>query len=394
MMSELFAFIPSIGELFYYHIYLFYDEPQLFSCVTKTQQFYFISTIPSDETDTSWLAVPISSGKLSLLEKNRIEIRNAFTEPESILWRIDCCDLQYNSCLYSPDLLTQELLPESGELLDYSEGQELSSPVDAPAKQSQKEMRDIIEFSLEKNDQHISELPCTVISEVLDNIQQLVYAIGFKEGGLTGPIPRKIREDNTLSVTGMFAASVGIRLKSNDLCDLFGETPLTKSLTDLNLLLNCMDDKQAIKEYITTHNPRVAIKYRSFLRSLVRNNTGFKINNASPNNSSYCRTFSTRQLAANLELINSEIQEIVEYKTLYGTIVGVNVENDTFVFISTEKEKIRGTLSDAMKGSVFAVPQVVEASLEIRVGTDSFTQEEKLEYTLMSIMPIVDDNSN
>ena len=389
-MGELFAFIPNIGELYYYHIYLFYDEPHLFSCVTKTQQFYFMTTIPNDNADNSWLAVPISTGKLSLLEKNAVEIRNAFVEPESLLWRIDYHEQKYDSYLCDLDSLSQELLPESGELLDYSAEQELSPSTDTPAEQSRREMRDVIEISLEKGNQHISELPCTVLSEVLDNVQQLVYAIGYKRGGLSGPIPQRIRDDNTLSVTGMFAASVGIRLKSKDLSDLFGETRLTKSLAELNHLFNCMDDKQEIKKYITMHNPRVAIKYRSFLRSLVRNNTGFKINNASPNNNSYCRSFSTEQLAASLELINSEIKEIVEFKTLYGTIVGINVANDTFTFITTDKEKIRGNLSDTMKGNVFEVPQVVEANLEIRVGTDSFTQEEKLLYTLMSIKPLVE----
>ena len=393
-MSELFAMIPTIGEMYYYHIYFFYDEPQLFSCITKTQQFYFLSTIPSDSADNSWLAVPISTGKLSLLEKNSIEIKNAFTDPESILWRIDYQDKTYNAFLCNPNSLTQELLPESGELLDYSQEQELSPSTEAPVTQSQREMRDVIELSLESDDQHISELPCTVLSEVLDNIQQLVYTVGYKDGGLSGPIPKKIRENNTLRVTGMFAASVGIRLKSSNLCNLLGETSLTESLTELNGLFNCMEDKQAIREYIATHNPRVAMKYRTFLNSLVRNNIGFKINNASPNKNSYCRSFSTRQLAASLNYINSEIKEIVESKTLYGRIVGINVENDTFMFITTDKERIRGNLSDAIKGTVFAVPQVVEANVEIRIGTDSFTQEEKLVYTLMSISPIVEEDMN
>ena len=35
---------------------------------------------------------------------------------------------------------------------------------------------------------------------------------------------------------------------------------------------------------------------------------------------------------------------------------------------------------------------LLEANIEIRVGTDSFTQEEKLLYTLMSIKPLVDKN--
>lgn len=392
-MSELFALIPNIGELYYYHIYLFYDEPQLFSCVTKTHQFYFLTTIPSNTSSNAWLAAPISSGRLSKLERNAIEIRNAFVEPESILWRIDYNDQQYNSYYCIPASLTDDLLPEAGELLDYPPEQELVPPEESPAEQSLREMRDVIELSLEKDDQHISELPCIVLSEVLESVQQLVYAIGYKEGGLTGPIPKRVRNDNTLCLTGMFAASVGIRLKSNDMSDMFGETPLTESLFSLNQLLNCMDDRQAIRNYISTHTPRVAVKFRAFLKTLVKYNTGFRINNASPNKNWYSRNFTTKQLTANLELINSEIDEIVEYKTLYGTIVAVDTVRDTFAFISANDERIRGNLSEAMKGSVFAVPQVVEADVEIRIGTDSFTQEEKLVYTLLRIRPIVNDET-
>lgn len=119
-MNNFFASVPNIGELYYYHTYLFYDEPQLFSCITRTQQLYFFTTIPNGSAENSWLAVPISTGKLSLLEKNALEIRNAFLEPESILWKIDYSNQQYTSFLYPPTSLTDELLPEVGGLLDYS----------------------------------------------------------------------------------------------------------------------------------------------------------------------------------------------------------------------------------------------------------------------------------
>ena len=390
-MNEFFASVPNIGELYYYHVYLFYDEPQLFSCVTKTLQYYFFTTIPCEDDERSWLAVPISTGKLAMLEKNSLEIRTAFIDPESILWKIQCQDQHFSSMLCLPASLTDEMLPERGELLDYPNEMELLPSEETPAEQSQREMRDVIELSLEKDNQHISELPCTVLSDVLETLQQLVFAIGYKEGGLSGPIPRTIKENHTLCVTGMFAASVGIRFKSNELSDILGETPLTEALTELNHLFSCMDDRVAIREFISTHNPRVAVKYRTFLKTMVKHNTGFKINNASPNKYSYTHRFSTKQLAANLEMINSEINEIVESKTLYGKIVGINVERDTFEFITADDERIRGNLAAAMEGCVFSVPQVVEADFEIRIGTDSFTQEEKLLYSLVSIKPIVEE---
>lgn len=48
-MNNLFATLPYIGDLYYYHIYLFYEEPQIFSCMTKTMQPYFVVAIPGKE---------------------------------------------------------------------------------------------------------------------------------------------------------------------------------------------------------------------------------------------------------------------------------------------------------------------------------------------------------
>ena len=76
-MSELFASLPYIGDLYYHHIYLFYEEPQIFSCMTKTMQPYFVIAVPAKNDDSSaWLAVSISLGRLLKAEKNSIEIRD------------------------------------------------------------------------------------------------------------------------------------------------------------------------------------------------------------------------------------------------------------------------------------------------------------------------------
>lgn len=390
MVNNRFISVPNYGDLFYYHTYLFYDEPLIFSCVTKTHDYFFVSAVsPKVGSDFSWLAVPISSGRLFKIEKNEIEIREAFTSPESILLRLDVCGEVTSIDTISVDSLTEDLLPEPGEFLDFSGANELLVSTDTPIEQSQVEMRDVIEISLEPDNRHISEIPCNQLGDLLNNIQQLFFAIAYKEGGLSGPIPRKIKESCTLCVSGMFAASVGVRLKSNDLSDIFGETSLTSTLKDFNALFNVVNDREALKVFLATQNPRVAVKYRTFIQTLISNNIGVKINNASPNGTSFSKHFSTKELVANLKLINSEIEEIVEDKIYYGTLVGINVERNTFEFITTDNENIKGILSNPIKGETFSIPQTVEANIEIRVGTDSVTKEEKLVYTLLGITPIV-----
>ena len=389
-MPEFFADIPQLGKLYFHHIYLFYDEPQLFSCFTSTQQYYFLVAIPSAEGN-SWLAVPISTGRLTQLELNKLEIRSALTEPESILWLLQEAVDGISAKLVSPASLSDSMLPVANAYLDYHGISELSEASETPIEQATHEMRDIIEISFEKDDTHIQEIPCSALGDSLISIQELFYALGNKEGGLRGNIPKRVREECKLCVTDFFAASVGVRLKSDDYCDLHFETPLTQTLSSFNRLFEISGDKEKLKEFLSTNNPRVAIKYRSLIRTLLNNHTGIKINNASPNESVFMRHFSTKELAANLSIINSEIDEITEEVVLYGSLVGVNVERGTFEFISTDKESIKGIVSPELQGNHFTIPQAIEAKFLITIGTDSFTKEEKLIYKLIGLSPIVGD---
>ena len=120
---KLFARLPYIGNIFFYHIYLYYEEPQLFSGITDTGQLYLISSLPEDNKSKSWLALPLSQGRLKSLENNEIEIRQAFLEPETFLWRIKLTEESYNLCYFIPELLTEDILPEPGEYLNFTEGQ-------------------------------------------------------------------------------------------------------------------------------------------------------------------------------------------------------------------------------------------------------------------------------
>lgn len=159
-----------------------------------------------------------------------------------------------------------------------------------------------------------------------------------------------------------------------------------RSVDDLFMAAN---DKDRLREFLSTQNPRVAVKYRALLQSLLSSKTGIKINNASPNNETFIKHFSTKELSSNLILINSEIEEIVEPITVCGRLVGANVERCSFEFITVSNESIKGQLTPALSSSVFSVPQSVEADIEIRIGSDSMTREEKLLYTLTAIRPIV-----
>ena len=389
-MNELFVRLPSVGELYYHHTYLFYDEPLIFSCASKAMQYFFVLAVPATpSSDETWLMVPISSGRLSKAEKNAIELRDLIVNPETVIFQVDRIGTDVSAIPIDPSALTEKMLPEAGEYLDYSPALELLPSPQAPVDQAVTEMRDVLEISLEKDDGHAHELPCLTVVDAIDNIQQLIYALAYKNGGIRGAIPQKIKEDCQLSMTVMFAASVGIRLKSDELCDIYFETPLTATLKDLNNLFDVAADKDSLKAFLSEQNPRVAYRFRALLAALIHGKVGIKINTASPNRNSYTKHYSTKELAKSFALIEAEIEEIVETQSFYGELVGVNVERNTFEFVTTGNEHIRGKIAASIRDSVFSIPQTAEAVVEMRIGQDTMTRSEKILYTLIDVKPII-----
>lgn len=389
-MNELFLQLPSVGELYYYHTYLYYDEPLIFSCVTNAMQYFLVVAIPTaPASNETWLMVPISTGRLAKAERNAIELREVITDPETVVFQVDLVGTEVSVVTVSPAELTDDMLPEAGEHLDYRSALELFPSTETPIEQAVNEMRDIIEISLEKDDGHTHELPCLTIVDALDNVQQLIYALAYKDGGIRGAIPQKIKEDCQLCMTGMFAASVGIRLKSDDICDIYRETPLTATLRDLNYLFDVAWDKVRLRKFLSEQNPRVAYRFKSLITALLRSNVGIKLNNASPNNSSYTKHYSTKELAASLALIESEMEEFVETQSFYGELVGANVDRNNFEFVTIGDEHIRGTIAPSIRGREFTVPRTAEAIVEMRIGGDTMMRTEKVLYTLIDIKPIV-----
>jgi len=77
--------------------------------------------------------------------------------------------------------------------------------------------------------------------------------------------------------------------------------------------------------------------------------------------------------------------EKFEYK---GELVGINIKNDFFAFISEDGSIIRGKLSKAMKNVNFTIPSFVIALITEQEQVNKLTQEKKKNYTLEKITTI------
>ena len=114
-----FGEIQQVGDLYYYSTYLFYEEPQIFSCVDADGRLYLAVSEPSAEATDCWLLVQLSKERLAAAETNEVDIRSLFTAPESGLWRVIRAGSKFSAETVDAASLSDDVLPAAGMRLDF-----------------------------------------------------------------------------------------------------------------------------------------------------------------------------------------------------------------------------------------------------------------------------------
>lgn len=407
MLSNEWLTVPGIGTLFICDIHYYYDEPLIFTAQNNAYNYYFVLAIDDDK----WLLSEVSPVKYTQIRNNLVSLRNIYTDSETgFVFRVSLIDDDVVPEIISIFELTDDELPEEGAFLDrdittqnidLSESEILEKikigiPEDPlPQKKysalstAQLEKRDVIDISLLYSESHIHEISCETLSKILDGVQKTIYSLSNKDGGKKGKIPREIKELNTLQVTSMFAASFGIRMKSNELSNIEGETSLSAPLSEFYELIENSDSKEWLSQYFKNQNPGVVSNYQLLLRSLIKGNTSFGIDYASPNKKAKKSYWPLDSLAVRLKVIEEKMEEEVVKKEFYGRLVGINVEDCSFSFSSVDKELIKGKLSVNMSTKEFKIPMHVKIVVEERLEINKYTDEIKKNYCLLEYEEII-----
>lgn len=386
-MREFFVKVPYIGDLYIDKVYLFYDEPQVFLCLSKSFINYFTVLVSNSDNKKEWLASSVSKQFLGMIENDQVEIRSVFTEPESEVYRIIQTISGIELIQESPNRIPDSDLPLKNAYLEMENRVNDVVQADPVLNVVRSERRDVIRLSIEKSDSHSTEVGCLELSEILNSTQELFYAIANKAGSLRGSVPKAIKEKATLNVVRTFAASFGVELKSPQIGNIFNETDLTETVLEFTELMEKSDRSDDLKEYLHNSNPRVAMKYRQFLRTAVSNDIGLKIESATANEKQFFKHFTSSDLNACFTIISEEMKNIIEREHLAGHIVAVDTTNMTFKFLLNTGDKIKGSIDNQLLElvKVFQVPIAAEVDVDATIGFDPFTQEEKIVYTLKSI---------
>lgn len=82
------VFLPNtmMGTLYYKKVYEFYEEPRFFSVENEVNSLFIVYWISEDEDSDSWYVIPISPARLELIERKRIDIRDALVNQEQLFF--------------------------------------------------------------------------------------------------------------------------------------------------------------------------------------------------------------------------------------------------------------------------------------------------------------------
>lgn len=109
------------GTLEIVTVYEYYDGPRLFSAVNKVGSYYIAFWIDSNDLSDEWLYAPISHERLRNLEAGCIKLRDIFTYPDDLLFRVTTYfENSFHSSLQVLPLtdLTDDILPPSDFYID------------------------------------------------------------------------------------------------------------------------------------------------------------------------------------------------------------------------------------------------------------------------------------
>jgi hypothetical protein len=108
-----------MGDLQLEEVFLDYDGPKLFSCRSKTGQWFIAVFVDEDDTSEIYLYMPISHERLLTVRSGQLPLRVAFSSPEdgiaySVRRYLDRADSDVNVIT---DGIPEEWLPDEAAVL-------------------------------------------------------------------------------------------------------------------------------------------------------------------------------------------------------------------------------------------------------------------------------------
>ncbi|QUW23393.1 hypothetical protein JSQ81_07680 [Sporosarcina sp. Marseille-Q4063] len=382
--------IDMLGDIYVIDEIIYYDKLLTFTCQNDVGN-KFIASCTELDSEEQWLFLSISNARLTQVLRGGITAYEAFTKPEvGFLWKVYLQADDYSAGKakrINVKELSEDDLPDKEIVFDIY-GEELFTIKNTERQNivsdSIKERRELLDLSLEMENSHVHEIEAEFLGEVLENTQKMINIIAHKKG-VNGKVPQHIRDENKLIYSGDYAASFGLRLKSNKLANILNESELQESLTVFMNLLESKSDTNKIIEIINKLNPSVLQHYKSYLRMFERKNVSIKTYCAFPNKQYRNINVSTDDIEQSIKALDTEIVVNNKEKIFRGKLVAVDTTNNTFKFVTDIDEPLSGRIVSDLTIEEYRLPRQASAKFKIIVELNNFTQKEHITYELIEL---------
>ncbi len=398
---------PFFGTLQLTEVWLSYEGPRLFVASNYSGQSFLFNALDEDEQSITYLVVPISAKRNSMIRSGGLELRSAFADPEDeyvfkVRQYFERDSSEINSLL--PRDLLEEDLPEPDVRITIPSQTLPTFSAESLAARSLSEGRLCIALRLAPPVLVRSEYPVRPLRDALGAVQDLVEALVQEGSGVRtvrGPLPRQVVEDAELSVLELQAASfVAVLAPSRtarsgpNIQSLDFEMPATTAaLASLKNLLEACAEPVDLAAYIGNIGQRVITRFRNLLEISVNQQTPLRFYFARPRQRVDEIAVSESSAAEGL-LVLSQMDEHREQISLDSAVlVGINLRTWAFELHdnSVDPGKFSGKVTQPARDEIAGLPTgegyryraVVVAETEF----SSLTDELKTRYSLQSISP-------
>ena len=253
--------------------------------------------------------------------------------------------------------LADGLLPLADERLDLSTDTLPAREVLDAARTAQQVRKDVVALRFEFEGSTRTEAPAGLLGQLLDNLQQTVYAVGQAiqgRGTTRAPFPKDITKQMKLSVAGVFPGSFGVELHADEAADLFGESPIGKALEQFVRLLESTPSDNDLMAALSETKGRSALKYRQFLLRFAGGVKKVDVRWGSPKmNTERVVTITSAEATRAAATINRMAPEPSSEYDVTARLVGINIRTKTYeIWDVEENQKYSGRIVDKAMSTV------------------------------------------
>ncbi|WP_042227713.1 DUF6575 domain-containing protein [Paenibacillus popilliae] len=379
-----------IGAVKIINVFEYYDGPKVFACESITGQKYVVNWIDTTSNNDTWFYVPVSGTRYLLILNGRVSLRDCILHSENnMVLEVQTPKGQYNTVEINyreVGTIVEEELPDPDSYLELEQQESTLPPREEPtALTAARTGRDVLDLILNVSDQHSNEIDADLLGEVLVTTQNLAYYMGSNCINSRGPIARDVINANKLKASGFFAASFGVRLKSDTHQGLFGDTDASDTMEKLMELFESTPEVEKFRTVIKGLSIRAIKTYYTLLNKLDNEDTRIKIEWASPSQKYKEAVLDSGSIKKAVDILIKETKTEIKQIEVKGMLVGVNTESNKFNLHTEDDEQISGVIGKSLREQQFVVPANVTAVVEQKTEVHVFTEEEKSTFTLISL---------